>query len=81
MGYHTIIYQEGFELDFSAVIQTPGEENAWPGRAKYIQNSQCGLTLTTGFPIIGKDLDGNFWLSGYLPKGLWDKIEEQHEKT
>ncbi|KAI0007091.1 hypothetical protein F4779DRAFT_629404 [Xylariaceae sp. FL0662B] len=66
-----------FELDLSAAVVTPGAGNARPGIPKYIQNNQFGLIMPDAFPIIGKDADGNFWLSGYLNKGLWDKIEEQ----
>ena len=69
-----------FKLDFSAAIRTPGVENARPGIPKYIQNNQSGLILPNGYPIIGKDADGNFWLSSYLPKGFWAKFEEELEK-
>jgi len=46
------------------------------GRPKYIQNNQFGLTLPNGFPIIGKDNAGNYWLSGYINKGHWNMIAE-----
>ncbi|RSM00556.1 hypothetical protein CDV31_011722 [Fusarium ambrosium] len=68
-----------FETDFSAAIK-PGSlsasEGHVPGRPTYIQNCQYGLTLPNAFPIMGKDAHGNYWLSGYLNKGNWDKINE-----
>lgn len=68
-----------FETDFSAAIKpdspSPSEGHV-PGRPTYIQNCQHGLTLPNAFPIMGKDAHGNYWLSGYLNKGNWDKINE-----
>lgn len=51
-----------------------------PGGPSYIQNNQFGLVLPNGFPIIGKDAEGNYWLSGYMNKGHWEKIDELLEK-
>ncbi|KAF2179167.1 hypothetical protein K469DRAFT_741698 [Zopfia rhizophila CBS 207.26] len=64
-----------FEVDFSAAVVggAPGEKVAKP---RYIQNNQFGLILPNGFPIIGKDNDGNYWLSGYMNKAHWAKIGE-----
>jgi hypothetical protein len=45
------------------------------GKPVYIQNNQLGLTLPNGFPIIGKDGEGNYWLSGYMNAGIWANIE------
>ncbi|KAJ9133731.1 LysR family regulatory protein [Pleurostoma richardsiae] len=66
-----------FELDFSAAVVTPGPTsgNRKPGQPSYIQNNQFGLILPDAFPIIGKDADGNFWLSGYMNPGVWAKME------
>ncbi|KAL7928930.1 hypothetical protein V8C35DRAFT_284815 [Trichoderma chlorosporum] len=66
-----------FEVDFSAAVIKRGKGGAKSGLPTYIQNNQFGLILPNGFPIIGKDSDGNFWLSGYMNKGLWGRIEEQ----
>ncbi|KAK6445693.1 hypothetical protein FP744_10001942 [Trichoderma asperellum] len=66
-----------YELDFSAAMVKPGEGNKKPGFPTYIQNNQFGLVLPNAFPIIGKDNDGNYWLSGYMKKGQWEKIGKQ----
>ncbi|KAF4625251.1 hypothetical protein G7Y89_g12920 [Cudoniella acicularis] len=75
-----------FETDFSAAVVTPKdredrERGRKPGTPSYIQNNQFGLVLPNGFPIIGKDVQGNYWLSGYMNKGHWAKIEEQLAKA
>jgi hypothetical protein len=86
-GMHMITFSNWskaglFETDFSAAAVTPGKESGEkPGRPSYIQNNQFGLILPNGFPIIGKDNDGNYWLSGYMNKGHWEKIEEQLAKV
>lgn len=66
-----------YELDFSTATVKPGGGNKKPGFPTYIQNNQFGPVLPNAFPIIGKDNDGNFWLSGYMNKGQWEKIGEQ----
>ncbi|KUJ12620.1 uncharacterized protein LY89DRAFT_757174 [Mollisia scopiformis] len=82
-GMHMITFSNWskarlFETDFSAAVITPGNGSGRkPGRPSYIQNNQFGLVLPNGFPIIGKDAEGNYWLSGYMNKGQWAKIEEQ----
>ncbi|KAK1243083.1 hypothetical protein MKX07_003711 [Trichoderma sp. CBMAI-0711] len=70
-----------FDLDFSAAVLRPGREGGKLGSPTYIQNNQWGIVLPNGFPIMGKDKDGNFWLSGYMNKGLWGRIEEQLAKA
>jgi len=85
-GMHMLTYSNWckaklFETDFSAAVVTPGEGSGKSGRPSYIQNNQFGLILPNGFPIIGKDLEGNYWLSGYMNKGHWAKIEEQLAKA
>ncbi len=81
-GMHMITFSNWtkarlFDTDFSAAVVRSGSVSSRPGRPTYIQNNQFGLVLPNGFPIIGKDADGNYWLSGYMNKGHWDKIEEQ----
>lgn len=74
-----------YETDFSAaVVDAAGRRGhrgargaAGPGRPVYIQNSQLGLLLPNAFPIIGKDGSGNFWLSGYLKRGVWARLEQE----
>ncbi|CZR51145.1 related to LysR family regulatory protein [Phialocephala subalpina] len=81
-GMHMITFSNWskarlFETDFSAAVIKPGKKSRGPGVPSYIQNNQFGLILPNGFPIIGKDADGNYWLSGYMNKGHWGRIEEQ----
>ncbi|KAK6063699.1 lysR family regulatory protein [Seiridium cupressi] len=69
-----------FDTNFSASI-VPGSGQALGdsktrGKPSYIQNDQPGMTLPNGFPIIGKDNLGNYWLSGYLPKEIWASVKE-----
>ncbi|KAJ0124001.1 hypothetical protein J7T55_012474 [Diaporthe amygdali] len=65
-----------FDFDFSAAVLGAGEKQR-PVRPVYVQNNQFGLKLPNAFPIIGKDRSGNYWLSGYLKKGQWGRIEDQ----
>jgi hypothetical protein len=67
-----------FNVDFSAAIVGGGEGGV--AKPVYIQNNQLGLTLPNGFPIIGKDNEGNYWLSGYMSEGVWEGIQELLEK-
>ncbi|KAK5637453.1 hypothetical protein RRF57_013168 [Xylaria bambusicola] len=79
-----------FENDFSAAVVKPGipedspERRSKVGRPSYIQT--CGYSdntfpLRNAFPVIGKDQAGNYWLSGYLRKGIWHKIEEELNRS
>ena len=82
-GMHMITFSDWTKAglvgtDFSAAVVTPGRDHKRkPGRPSYIQNNQFGLILPNGLSIIGKDFDGNYWLSGYMNRGKWGKIEEQ----
>ncbi|KAK6080935.1 lysR family regulatory protein [Seiridium cupressi] len=83
-GMHMLTYSNWskarlFETDFSGAVISAGptDGNRKPGRPSYIQNNQFGLCLPNGFPIIGKDSGGNYWLSGYMNKGQWGQIEKQ----
>lgn len=65
-GMHMITFSNWskaglFQTDSSAAVMTPGKASGRkPGRPSYIQNNQFGLILPNGFPIIGKDNDGNY---------------------
>ena len=66
-----------FDVDFSpAMIGENTDETVEKGKPRYIQNTQNGLILPNGFPIIGKDSGGNYWLSGHMKKGHWARIEK-----
>jgi hypothetical protein len=63
-----------FDVDFSsALVESDDTKRVKP---IYIQNNQLGLILPNGFPIIGKDNDGNYWLSGYMNSSHWEGIEK-----
>lgn len=65
---------ELFDVDFSAAaVRTEGPGR--PVRPTYIQNNQFGLELPNAFQIMGKDSGGNYWLSGYLRRGHWGRVE------
>ncbi|KAL6862087.1 hypothetical protein J3F83DRAFT_767708 [Trichoderma novae-zelandiae] len=66
-----------FDADLSAAVLKSSKKSGRSGSPTYIQNNQFGLAVPNAFPIIGKDKDGNFWLSGYMNKGLWGRIEQQ----
>ncbi|PKX92298.1 uncharacterized protein P174DRAFT_512929 [Aspergillus novofumigatus IBT 16806] len=61
-----------FGLDFSAAAL----KGAGPVRPKYIQNVQTPYKFTEMFPIVGKDEQGNYWLSGTRTTQNWDIIEQ-----
>ncbi|KAF2651410.1 hypothetical protein K491DRAFT_696469 [Lophiostoma macrostomum CBS 122681] len=66
-----------FSLDFSAARRDAGDAlRRTACKPRYIQNNHFGQTMPNAFPIIGKDNDGNYWLSGYMNKGHWARIEE-----
>ncbi|KAF4815652.1 Transcriptional regulator sdnM [Colletotrichum siamense] len=69
-----------FNVDFSSAIKAQDSGNKQRrGRPVYIQNNQAGFGLPNAFVIIGRDLDGNYWLSGYMSQGLWAKMEASFE--
>ncbi|KAI7782915.1 hypothetical protein LA080_012788 [Diaporthe eres] len=67
-----------FDRDFSAAT-VEAEVAGRPVRPTYVQNNQFGLKLPNAFPIMGRDTSGNYWLSGYLKRGHWTRIEAQLE--
>ncbi|KAL6231341.1 hypothetical protein BDW75DRAFT_233670 [Aspergillus navahoensis] len=50
-----------------------GDSSSMP---KYIQSVQTPYKFTEMFPIIGKDEQGNYWLSGTWTTQNWDIIEQ-----
>lgn len=65
-----------FNFDFAGAAKQP---RATPLRASYIQCVQ-DPAFPEGWPISGKDQDGNYWISGFRAKGLWAKLEEELQK-
>lgn len=66
-----------FDFDFSAAFATPREDGR-PLRASYIQCVQ-DPAFPEGWPISGKDENGNYWISGFRERGLWAKMEKELE--
>lgn len=62
-----------FDVDFSSAITRHDDSRV--AKPIYIQNNQSGLILPNGFPIMGKDNHGNYWLSGYMNTNHWASIE------
>jgi hypothetical protein len=46
----------------------------------YVQSMQGPYNFTDGIIIVGKDHEGNYWLSGYRVKGLWEMMETEMAK-
>lgn len=71
-----------FETDFSAAVVgqgTPlGERANGRGIPSYAQNCGLGRGLSK-FVIMGKDVQGNFWVTGFLRKAVWEGISQKLE--
>lgn len=69
-----------YDVDFSAAVMKEGDHlgGQKAGRPLYIQPHAFakGFSLISGFSIMGKDADGNYWLYGVLRKEYWPKIEQ-----
>lgn len=63
-----------FGHDFSAARQDTAD--GAPLHPSYLQTIQLPLEVPDGLPIIGRDQQGNYWMSGFRVKGLWDKMEQ-----
>ncbi|OLN87672.1 hypothetical protein CCHL11_05646 [Colletotrichum chlorophyti] len=63
-----------YDTDLSAAAFRSRETPLFPS---YVQTVQAPYCFTDGIIIVGKDKEGNYWLSGYRVKGLWDVMEEK----
>ncbi|KAJ5771161.1 uncharacterized protein N7511_003212 [Penicillium nucicola] len=68
-----------FDLDFSPAVQGTDGGSA-PCRPCYIQENHGPIKPGDGFFILGKDQEGNYWISAYKLKGQWAKFEKQMKK-
>jgi hypothetical protein len=59
-----------YELDFSPAASGARDT---PCRPSYTFNTLNPPTLDDGY-IVNKDIDGNYWISGYRAKRLWAKM-------
>lgn len=74
-----------FEINFSdAVLQQGDSTEKRPnklGRPYYFHTFQTGSNpARNGFPIMGKDAAGNYWLGGTMRASLWPGIEKYMER-
>lgn len=62
-----------YKTNLSAAAATVSTRQA-PLMPSYIQSVQGPYNFTDGIIIVGKDAGGNYWLSGYRTKGLWEMM-------
>ncbi|PVH92026.1 hypothetical protein DM02DRAFT_701819 [Periconia macrospinosa] len=60
--------------DFSAACETKKEAPLYPS---FVSQIQSGIAYPDGFVVTGQDSQGNYWLEGYRPAGLWAHVEKQ----
>ncbi|OHW92843.1 hypothetical protein CSPAE12_08547 [Colletotrichum incanum] len=63
-----------FGVDLSAASANPRNTPLLPS---YVQILHGPYNFTNGIIIVGKDPKGNYWLSGYGVKGLWESMERK----
>ncbi|KXH53977.1 hypothetical protein CNYM01_13644 [Colletotrichum nymphaeae SA-01] len=84
-GMHLVRYTNWtkaklFDTDFFPAVVRQGRQDARrstkPGRPSYIHYDVCMSRYNPrgSFPIYGKDAAGNYWLGGWVRKGMWDVI-------
>ncbi|KAF1964545.1 hypothetical protein BU23DRAFT_521005 [Bimuria novae-zelandiae CBS 107.79] len=59
--------------DFSAAAVKKTNTPLYPS---FVSQIQGGIAYPDGFIITGQDVQGNYWLEGYRPGGLWAHIEK-----
>ncbi|KAI6778163.1 AAA ATPase [Emericellopsis cladophorae] len=63
-----------FATDLSAAAAKSRSE---PLCSSYLQSVQGPCNFNDGIIVVGKDMQGNHWLSGYRAWGLWGLMEEE----
>ncbi|KAK4031428.1 hypothetical protein C8A01DRAFT_42112 [Parachaetomium inaequale] len=63
-----------YGTDLSAAAVKPRDTTLMPS---YVQSMQGPYNFTDGIIIVGKDAEGNYWLSAYRVKGLWEMMETE----
>lgn len=66
-----------YGFDLSAAAAKPRDTPLIPS---YVQSMQSPYNFADGIIIVGKDSEGNYWLSGYRTKGLWKMMETEMAK-
>lgn len=72
IGYSNWKKVEANLVDFSAACARPRDTPLYPS---FVSQVQGGIAYPDGFIITGQDAEGNYWLEGYRPSGLWAHIE------
>jgi hypothetical protein len=71
-----------YEVDFSAAVTKAGpdikERATKLGRPSLLMTTGAvqGLSLRNGGPLLGKDANGNWWITWVLRAGAWSEIEK-----
>ncbi|KAJ4396246.1 hypothetical protein N0V93_000465 [Gnomoniopsis smithogilvyi] len=66
-----------FEVDFGAARKKEGGRGTGKCYPVYIQQEHGPIRNLEAFFILGKDGEGNYWVSGYRAKGDWEKLERE----
>lgn len=60
-------------VDLSTACVTKRSTPLYPS---FVSQVQGGIAYPDGFIITGEDAQGNYWLEGYRPGGLWAHVEK-----
>ncbi|KAK1241762.1 hypothetical protein MKX07_007585 [Trichoderma sp. CBMAI-0711] len=66
-----------YGTDLSAAAVTP---RSTPLTPSYVQSVQGPYSFSDGIIIVGKDAEGNYWLSGHRGQGLWEMMEKKMQE-
>ncbi|KAL5381612.1 hypothetical protein DPSP01_007060 [Paraphaeosphaeria sporulosa] len=64
-------------VDLSTACVTKRNSPLYPS---FVTQIQGGIAYPDGFIITGEDAQGNYWLEGYRPGGLWSHVEKLLER-
>lgn len=73
IGYSNWKKVEANFTDFSTACVNPRDTPLYPS---FVSQVQGGIAYPDGFIITGQDAEGNYWLEGYRPSGLWAHVEK-----
>ncbi|KAF2470369.1 uncharacterized protein BDR25DRAFT_34308 [Lindgomyces ingoldianus] len=68
-----------FETDFSAAVVSGGRRaGSMRGRPSYVQADGCanGFSVRNSGCVVGRDGEGNYWVSAMLRPKVWDEVEK-----
>lgn len=72
IGYSNWKKVEANLTDFSTACVRQRDTPLYPS---FVSQVQGGIAYPDGFVITGQDAQGNYWLEGYRPRGLWAHVE------